>query len=86
MPQDFSARHSARSVRDALDVGCSAGTSTQHLAEAFPAAEITGLDLSPHFLAVAEHRERCARMRLLHSPSHAAAAPAQSAVALQASA
>ncbi len=47
-------------MHDALDLGCSAGLSTRALAEAFPAAQITGLDLSPHFLAVAEYRERCA--------------------------
>lgn len=41
-----------------LDIGCSVGVSTRWLAAAFPSAQITGLDLSPHFLAVAELSER----------------------------
>ena len=41
-----------------LDCGCSVGISTRALAAAFPEAEVTGLDLSPHMLAVAELRER----------------------------
>lgn len=36
-----------------LDVGCSVGMSTRYLSEAFPQAEIVGLDLSPYMLAVA---------------------------------
>ena len=41
-----------------LDVGCSVGVSTRHLAAAWPGAAVTGLDLSPYFLSVAELRER----------------------------
>ena len=48
----------ARPVVDILDVGCSAGVSSRALADAYPAATVTGLDLSPFFLAVAELRER----------------------------
>lgn len=41
-----------------LDVGCSVGISTFYLARVFSAAEeVTGLDLSPHFLAVAKLRQ-----------------------------
>jgi hypothetical protein len=58
--QDFQRRHGARAVADALDVGCSAGVSSRFLAADFPDAQVTGVDLSPHFLAVAEWRERCA--------------------------
>lgn len=44
-------------VKDVLDVGCSVGVSTRFLAEAFPDAHtVTGLDLSPYFLSVAELR------------------------------
>ncbi len=58
--QDFAAQHGAQRFDDILDIGCSAGISTRALAEAFPeAASVAGLDLSPHFLAVAEYRERC---------------------------
>ena len=56
--QDFSRQREAREMHDALDLGCSAGLSTRALAEAFPSAQVTGLDLSPYFLAVAEYRER----------------------------
>ena len=58
--QDFAAQHGAQRFNAILDIGCSAGISTRALAEAFPeAASVAGLDLSPHFLAVAEYRERC---------------------------
>eukprot|EP00929_Paragymnodinium_shiwhaense_P031625 TRINITY_DN17673_c0_g1_i1.p1 TRINITY_DN17673_c0_g1~~TRINITY_DN17673_c0_g1_i1.p1 ORF type:complete len:426 (+),score=101.18 TRINITY_DN17673_c0_g1_i1:113-1390(+) len=36
-----------------LDVGCSGGFSTSEMAKAFPDVQATGIDLSPHFLAVA---------------------------------
>ena len=39
-----------------LDIGCSVGMSTFALQEAFPDAQLTGLDLSPYFLAVAKYR------------------------------
>ena len=54
----FAADTGARAVADVLDVGCSAGVSSRALADAYPAATVTGLDLSPFFLAVAELRER----------------------------
>src|SRR5579883_122315 len=41
-----------------LDIGCSVGMSTFALQKTFPTAEITGLDLSPYFLAVAKYRSR----------------------------
>jgi ubiquinone/menaquinone biosynthesis C-methylase UbiE len=41
-----------------LDVGCSVGVSTFYLAKRFPKAEIIdGLDLCPHFLATAKHKQ-----------------------------
>ncbi len=52
-------------MADALDIGCSAGVSSRFLAAEFPDAQVTGIDLSPHFLAVAEWRERCAWSLLL---------------------
>lgn len=54
----FRREHGARSVEAALDVGASSGISTRSFADAFPSAAVTGLDLSPYFLAVAELRER----------------------------
>ncbi len=44
--------------RDILDLGCSVGMSTFALQEIYPQAKITGLDLSPYFLAVAHYRSK----------------------------
>ncbi len=41
-----------------LDMGCSVGMSTFALQEIYPKAEITGLDLSPYFLAVANYKSQ----------------------------
>ncbi|KAL6329904.1 hypothetical protein AAG906_039819 [Vitis piasezkii] len=55
-------------VRDILDVGCSVGVSTRFLADKFPSAKVTGLDLSPYFLAVAQfkEKERASRKNLIN--------------------
>ncbi|XP_028778213.1 uncharacterized protein LOC114734738 isoform X2 [Neltuma alba] len=45
-------------INDILDIGCSVGESTRHLAAKFPNAKVTGLDLSPYFLAVAQLKEK----------------------------
>ncbi|KAI3440795.1 Methyltransf_11 domain-containing protein [Psidium guajava] len=45
-------------VRDIVDIGCSVGISTGYLADTFPSAKVTGLDLSPYFLSVAQFNER----------------------------
>lgn len=42
--------------RRILDLGCGTGTGTLLLQQAFPAAEVIGLDLSPYMLVVAEHK------------------------------
>lgn len=39
-----------------LDLGCSIGMSTFALQSVYPQAQITGLDLSPYFLTVAQYR------------------------------
>lgn len=41
--------------QDILDIGCSVGMSTFALHEAYPQAKLTGLDLSPYFLAIANY-------------------------------
>ncbi|HBE19249.1 MAG TPA: SAM-dependent methyltransferase [Cyanobacteria bacterium UBA11149] len=41
--------------QDILDLGCSVGMSTIALQETYPQAQITGIDLSPYFLAVAQY-------------------------------
>ncbi|KAK7342478.1 hypothetical protein VNO80_25432 [Phaseolus coccineus] len=50
-------------VNDILDIGCSVGISTKYLADKFPTAKVSGLDLSPYFLAVAQHKEKRAMPR-----------------------
>ncbi|MBE9030515.1 class I SAM-dependent methyltransferase [filamentous cyanobacterium LEGE 11480] len=42
--------------RAILDMGCSVGISTFALQTAYPQAQITGVDLSPYFLAIAQYR------------------------------
>ncbi|MEB3225072.1 MAG: class I SAM-dependent methyltransferase [Synechococcus sp.] len=39
-----------------VDIGCSVGMSTEALQQIFPEAQLTGVDLSPYFLAVAKYR------------------------------
>lgn len=41
-----------------VDLGCSVGMSSFALQHTFPQAQITGVDLSPYFLAVATYRDR----------------------------
>jgi len=43
---------------DILDLGCSVGLSTFALQEIYPQANLTGVDLSPYFLAVAQYNSR----------------------------
>lgn len=47
-----------RSPQRILDIGCSTGLSSFALQAAFPAAWVTGVDLSPHFLAIAQYRDQ----------------------------
>lgn len=59
LPQAYHSRNSLPAPSSLLDIGCSTGISSRWYQRAFPAADITGLDLSPFFLAVAELEERC---------------------------
>ncbi|KAL4427807.1 hypothetical protein ABPG75_001896 [Micractinium tetrahymenae] len=79
----FIAEHGLTQPKDVIDVGCSVGLSTRWLAADFPNAQVTGLDLSPYFLAVAELRERQLaggagqrqRIKYLHSNMEATGLP-----------
>ncbi|VEP13275.1 Methyltransferase type 11 [Hyella patelloides LEGE 07179] len=42
--------------QDIADLGCGVGMSTLTLQEIYPEANLTGVDLSPYFLAVAQYR------------------------------
>lgn len=50
--------------QDILDLGCSVGMSTFTLQALYPRARITGVDLSPYFLAIAQYRSQ-------HNPDQA---------------
>ncbi|MBE9052444.1 class I SAM-dependent methyltransferase [Nostocales cyanobacterium LEGE 11386] len=63
--------------QDILDVGCSVGLSTFALQEVYPQSQITGLDLSPYFLAVAHYRaqQRQANINWLHATAESTGLP-----------
>ena len=72
-----------------IDLGCSVGLDTFSLQATYSEAEITGVDLSPYFLAVARYRQsqRCAESNVarksliqwLHAPAEATGLPSESA-------
>jgi SAM-dependent methyltransferase len=45
-------------VKAVADLGCATGLSSRALLEAFPGAAVTGVDLSPYFLAVGRYEQR----------------------------
>jgi len=55
------------------DLGCSVGMSSFALQQAYPHAHITGVDLSPYFLAVAQYRAREQNVNIgwQHAPAEA---------------
>ena len=63
-----------------LDIGCGVGLTTFALQQTYPNAEITGLDLSPYFLAVARYRSRQQQLniRWLHADAEQTGLPAAS--------
>lgn len=60
-----------------LDLGCSVGLSTFALQALYPQAKVTGLDLSPYFLAVANYRtqQRQANINWVHAPAESTGLP-----------
>ncbi|WAL61309.1 class I SAM-dependent methyltransferase [Thermocoleostomius sinensis] len=52
-----------------LDIGCSVGMSTFALQAMYPDAQITGVDLSPYFLAIAQYRCQQFHPSSPHSPT-----------------
>lgn len=55
--------------QDILDIACSVGLSTFALQQVYPQAKLTGVDLSPYFLAVAQYnsRQRHAKINWKHA-------------------
>jgi ubiquinone/menaquinone biosynthesis C-methylase UbiE len=66
---DILKRQISNEPQDILDLGCSVGMSTFALQKVYPHAKITGLDLSPYFLAVAQYRsqQRHATINWIHA-------------------
>lgn len=63
--------------QDILDLGCSVGMSTFALQATYPQARVTGLDLSPYFLAVAHYRaqHRSAQINWVHAAAESTNLP-----------
>ncbi|MGK7945812.1 MAG: class I SAM-dependent methyltransferase [Microcystaceae cyanobacterium] len=63
-----------------IDLGCSAGLSTFPLQETYPDAQITGIDLSPYCLAVAQYhnQERNKNINWLNAAAEATGLPSNS--------
>ncbi|BAZ52433.1 type 11 methyltransferase [Nostoc sp. NIES-4103] len=74
---DILKRSLAYEPQDILDLGCSVGLSTFALQEVYPHAQITGLDLSPYFLAVANYRaqQRQAKINWVHAAAESTGLP-----------
>jgi SAM-dependent methyltransferase len=55
--------------RRIIDLGCGTGSTTLMLKQAFPEAEVVGLDLSPYMLVVADMKAQKAGLKIqwLHS-------------------
>jgi ubiquinone/menaquinone biosynthesis C-methylase UbiE len=57
-----------------LDIGCSVGMSTFAIQATYPQAQVTGLDLSPYFLAVAHYQaaqKQLPNIQWVHAPGEA---------------
>jgi ubiquinone/menaquinone biosynthesis C-methylase UbiE len=63
--------------RRIIDLGCGTGSTTLMLKQAFPEAEVVGLDLSPYMLVVADMKAQKAGLKIqwLHSKAESVAFP-----------
>ncbi len=70
-------QHLATPPQTVLDVGCGVGLSTFALHAIYPQASMTGLDLSPHFLSVAQYnsRERHVNLKWRHAAAESSELP-----------
>lgn len=72
-------QHIANPPQTILDVGCGVGMSTVALQSVYPQAHLTGVDLSPYFLTIAQYRSSLlpspTSPTWLHAPAEATALP-----------
>ncbi len=64
-----------------LDIGCSVGMSTFAMQQVYPDAQLTGLDLSPYFLAIANYRaeqQQSNQINWVHAAGESTGLPAHS--------
>jgi ubiquinone/menaquinone biosynthesis C-methylase UbiE len=64
-----------------LDVGCSVGMSTFAMQKVYPQAQLTGLDLSPYFLSIANYRaeqKKSQPINWVHAAGESTGLPANS--------
>ncbi|WP_414622422.1 class I SAM-dependent methyltransferase [Calothrix sp. CCY 0018] len=63
--------------QDILDMACGVGLSSFALQEMYPQAKVTGLDLSPYFLSVANYRsqQRQANINWVHAAAESTGLP-----------
>ncbi len=64
-----------------LDVGCSVGMSTFAMQKVYPEAQLTGLDLSPYFLSIANYRaehQKSPPINWVHAAGESTGLPAHS--------
>jgi ubiquinone/menaquinone biosynthesis C-methylase UbiE len=69
------------SPQQILDLGCSVGMSTFAMQAVYPDAQLTGLDLSPYFLAIANYRAQqsnSAQINWVHATGEATGLPSHS--------
>lgn len=55
--------HLAKPPQTIVDLGCSVGMSTFALQAVYPQAQLTGVDLSPYFLTIAQYRSQQLKAR-----------------------
>ncbi len=72
-------------TRTVLDIGCGAGATSIATAQALPGAQITGIDLSPTLIAIAETRAEAQSNASFRCADITAAAPEHAPVDLYAS-
>jgi ubiquinone/menaquinone biosynthesis C-methylase UbiE len=70
--------HLPHAPQQVVDIGCSVGMSTVAMHSVYPQANITGVDLSPYFLTVANYRHGSENIKWVHAAAEHTNLPAAS--------